>query len=291
MFYYNNERFKWITLLYSLLCFIMVTSFLCLYKTSHIIIEKPFYAKSYQESLDYPTSTAFFYDQFAVVSTAFKDAPPDSIRGKLWAKALASGRLYHYRADYSQMTLLSLARMREITKDVFIGLKAVCIIPAIVAPLSKSVLCGLSPEHELWVMKITADPIEKEVIYGLAHAINFHNPLFSSRMKNAFETKFYIHFTKTQFDQSELIASVAGTSMSHQFRQKVICDDENASAPEPVVKAISLSYFASFFEAILVVWLLAFIVHVSQILRVKKKTFLKNSAHFKQSSPGCPSNR
>ena len=268
VFYYNSERFRWITLLYSLLCFIMITSFLCLYKTSHIIMEKPFYPKDYQESLDYPPSLAFCYDQFSIVSTAFKDASPDSIRGKLWAKLTATGRQDEYKGaaiDASSLYTVVHSATKEMKAH-----RSILIISPMFITLFRSGLCGLSPEGELWIVKVGIDPIEKEVIYGYAQSNNFHVTWFSSRMKALFETDFLAHTYEKQFDLREFAAKCSGTSKSHQWRQKAVCDDENAFSPGPVVKAISLSYFAPMFKSILIVWLSALILHVFRILHAEK---------------------
>ena len=268
MFYYNSERFKWITLLYSLLCFIMITSFLCLYKTSHIIIEQPFYPKSYLESIDYPSSLAFYYDQFSVVSTAFKNTPAGSIRGKLWAKLLASGR----QDEFSAATM-NFASLPSIIKSATEGMKVeghIIIISPLVLTLFKSALCGSSSEGEILVIKVIIDPIEKEVIYGYVQRNNFNLPRFTLRVKALYETGYLTQVYEMQFDQSELIGTMAGTSKSHRWRQRVVCDDEHAFAPAPVVNAISLRYFAPMFKSILLVWLVTSILHFFQILRAEK---------------------
>ena len=268
MFYYNSERFKWITLLYSLLCFIMVTLFLCLYKTSHIIIDKPFYPKSYQESLDHPSSLAFCYDQFSVVSTAFKNAPPDSIRGKLWAKLLASGRQDEFSGASIKAAPLS-SIIQSATEGVVVN-RNIIIVSPLVINLMRSGLCGLSLEGELWIIKSVVDPIEKEVIYGYAQSRDFHLPWFSFRINALYETGYLAHTYEKQIDQSKQAGNLVGTNNSHQWRQSVVCYDEDAFASGPVVKAISLPYFAPMIKSILIVWLLALILHFFQILHAEQ---------------------
>ena len=265
MFYYDSESFKWITFLYSLLSFILITSFLCLYKTSHIIMKKPFYPKSYQESLDHESSLAFYYDQFTICSSIFKNAPPHSIRGKLWAKLAATGRQHDYDG-----TVIDFHTQPQILKKGSEEMNVrhgILITPSLIIPLIKSLACGFSPEGELWIVKNIGDSIENQVIYGYALSKHFDPPRLSSMREQAlFETHFLPYSTRKQFDQGEMSANLAGTSKHHQWRQKVVCEDENAFAPGPVVKAISLSYFASFFQAIAVVWLIAFFLHIFQIL-------------------------
>ena len=70
-------------------------------------------------------------------------------------------------------------------------------------------------------------------------------------------------------DLSEVINPFMGTNRTHQWRQKVACDDENAFIPEGEVKAIPLSYFTSFFAACSAVWLIAIIINCVEIACVK----------------------
>lgn len=270
VFYHDSERFKWITLLYSLLCFFLITSFLCLYKTSHIIMEKPFHAITYQESLDHPSSLAFYYDQIAVVSSDFKNAPVDSIRGKLWAKLNATGRQDDYAGAATNMRTLP-AVLTKGSQEMTVR-RGICIASPLIIPIIKSVACGFSPDGELWVVKIFADPIESEVIYGHAFGNHFTlPPKLPSAMKSFFETHFLAREYALAFDQRALSAQLVGASQSHQRKQNILCDDEKAFAPEPYVHAISLSYFTSFIETILLVWIFAFILNIFQILTVNVK--------------------
>ena len=265
MFYYKSTRFRWVTLLYSLLCFIMMTSFLCLYKTSHIIIEQPFYPKNYQESLEHESSLAFYFDQFAVVSSAFKNAPPDSIRGKLWAKLIATGRQNDFK-----MTTLDPASLPGIFKKAsraMIVERGIFLVPPLFVSMIRLAGCMISPENELWVVKIITDPIEPEIISGHAWRKTWSAPWrISQKMSALFETQSLVRGYSKHLDQSDMAANVVGTSKSHQWKQKVLCEDETAFMPDPIVKAIPLFYFASFFKAIAVVWLFAFILNIFQIL-------------------------
>ena len=83
-------------------------SFLCIYKTSHVIAEKPHYPTSYLESLEYKTSLAGFYNQWVVVSTEFEDASPKSLRGRLWKKLMASGQQNRFQVDPESTSLAAL---------------------------------------------------------------------------------------------------------------------------------------------------------------------------------------
>ena len=270
MFYYNSERFKWITLLYSLLCFIMITSFLCLYKTSQVIVEKPFYAKNYNESLKHPSSLAFFYDQFAVVSTGFKNAPPDSIKGLLWAKLVSAGRQDDLTESSADATALP-AIMNQVVDDLLVR-HSIYIASSLIIPLLKSLMCGFTPEGQLRIIQLISDPSEQEVLFG--RPVSSHSPwsqLISRKMRTLFETHSLSTGYTVMLDQYEMAADMVGASNGHKWRQKVVCDDENAFATEPPVRAIPLSYFIAFFKAVAVVWVLALILNMIQILSTENQ--------------------
>lgn len=272
VFYHVSVYFKLITLLYSVLCFFILTSFLCLYKTSHVIIEKPFYVKSYQESLEHKTSLAFQYNQFANVTRIFENSPKESLRGKLWAKLVASGRKDDYSAIASnpeRMPFLLDKGANELNVR-----KSICVAAPLISPLLKSIACGFSPQNELWIAKIISDASESEVIYG--HAIRAESPykkLNAARLQLFFETNIIAHNFELGLDQSAAMAELKGTNKKHQWRQKVVCENENAFALDPEVRAIPLLYFHSFFEACVAVWLFAFIFNFMQIFCNKAATY------------------
>lgn len=281
VFYQNSVRFRWITLLYTLLCFYMVTSFLCLYKTSHIIVEKPFYAKSYQESLDHPSSLAFYYDQFSVISTIFKNSPPDSLRGKMWAKLAATGRQDDYSG--SAMNPANLPAVLKKGSEEMTVRRGICLAAPLIIPLIRSLACGFSPEDQLWIVKMIADPSEPEVIYG--HAISLFNRMprsFSVKMRSLFETHFLARAYTNGLNQAELAAGMVGTSKHHQWKQNVVCEDEDAFAVQPTVHAITLHYFRSFFTACLVVWLIAFLINTSHMTCLKRQSSSKTGGLMKR---------
>ena len=264
MFYYSSERFKLISTLFCVLCFYIITSFLCLYKTSHVIVEKPFYPKSYQESLDHKTSLAFFLDILAVVSDGFKSAPKDTVKGKLWIKLLASGRTDAY--DYGQLNLAMLPmRVKNASREMT-EFKGISVASPLSMPLLRSMACGGSPEGQLWIMKVSADPAEQEVIFGPAlRKTSPFSSLYARRFKRSFETHVLYRMYMRSLDLIELAGSFMGTSSTHRWKQQVVCENEDAFTLDPEVKAIPLSYFRSFFLVCSVIWLLALIVNLVQI--------------------------
>lgn len=265
VFYQSNERFKLITLLYSLFCFYVVTSFLCLYKTSHVIMEEPFFPKSYRESLDYERSFMLFYDQFVEVSSGFERAPSHSLKGKLWKKLISSGisdlSLKPQTVASPAMPTLLTRFATAVVVDKYIGVAS-----SITIPLLKSLACGLSPEGQLWFLKVLSDPSEPEIIYGYALSPFTRPKIIEKACRRSFENNVYSRTYELALDATEIASRIKGVSRKHQWKQWLACNDENTLKPDVVVYAVPLSYFRSFFMACVAVWTFAFVINTIQIV-------------------------
>ena len=271
VYYNSSDQFKWISLLLTMLVFYLVTSFLCVYKTSHVIIFKPFYPESYQQSLDWDTSYGYYYDKFHPVSGGFQDAPSDSLKGKIWSKSMTS--------DHNQLFNLSVANPAAIVYLLLRGTshvmdsKSIYLASTVTMPILKTSSCAASPEDKLYLEYQFSDPSEEESIVGnlLGQAVP-NQELVEKRIRHVFEAHLLPYHMKTVFDVFDEVGSMMGTSKSHQWRQKVTCENPNAFLPEAQVKPIPFSYFSTFFAACGLVWFIAFIIHFSQISRKKRSS-------------------
>lgn len=282
IFFYTSTRFKFITALYSMLAFYIMTSFLSVYKTSRVIVDRPFLPKSYQDSLDHESSFAFLYDQISNVSSEFRAAPASSLRGKLWKKLTDAHRENDFENmdDPTQFAQLVHNMVFEITQR-----NSIFIAAPIIIPLLKSAGCGLSQENELHVIKVFADPSEPEFNYG--NAVRKNSPFvdfIADRLLILLESSIAAHGFELGFDQFEATARIAGTSKSHQWKQRVVCDHENAFIVEPEVQAIALHYFGSFFSSTLVIWAIALVINHSQIIRAKRRKSKRSTRYTRRST-------
>lgn len=270
MFYHSSRRFKLITLLYAILMFYVITSFLCLYKTSHVVIEKPFYPKTYQESYDDATSLAYLNDQFCAISDSFSDAPVGSIKHKLWLKLLASGE-----KDSFDPSTFNPESITNVISHTYLALslnKSVAVTFSLYTPVMHSFVCSISPEDQLLMIKIVKDPMEGEKIFGPPmRKSSPYTAWYASKFKRIFESHSMARLYDYILDVGPIIRQVFITTSRHVWRQKVVCENENAFAPDPEVVAIPLSYFASFLSACFCVWLFAFILNFLQIACHKEK--------------------
>lgn len=267
VFYRRNRYFKLITSLYSIFCFYMMTMFLCIYKTNHVIADQPFYPKSYQQSLDYKTSFVSFYDQFVVVSDGFKSAPVSSIKRQLWDKLVASGLREKYALDLERTDPTNLPVMMTRFNRAIAEEKLVGIASSITMPLLKALGCGFSQEGELWFLKTLKDASEQEIIHGYATAKQCARAeTITKNFGKAFEGHIMEHHYKLSMDVTHIGVRFAGTSKKHQWKQYLACNHEEALIPDVEVHSVKLMYFYSFFSVCAVIWIIAIIIHFLQII-------------------------
>ena len=79
----KSEKLRLITFLCVILSFYLVTSFMILYKTSRIIVEKPFVVTNYEQSINDRTALPGFFDFQFSVSQKFKNSPDWTLRAKV----------------------------------------------------------------------------------------------------------------------------------------------------------------------------------------------------------------
>lgn len=260
--HHTSENFRLITLLCSVLLFYLVTSFLCLYKTSQIVVPRPFYPKSYQESLDHATSIAYLIDEVSHVSDSFKNAPVDSVKRKIWQKSNSSGKYNLFSPESYDLDnvgpLIDLFNQELARGSIFVA-------STLSSLLIKSFACGVSRENELFVLKMLSDPLEKEIIFGIPVRNNFSlTSYYQFRYRRQFENLVLDVMWARLFDLTDMAGELAATSFSHLWRQKVVCQDENAFAPVVQVHAIPVRYFNSSFKVCLCIWLVALFMHIIQ---------------------------
>ena len=263
VFYRASRQFKLISFMYSILSFCILTGFLCRFKTSKVVVEKPFYPQTYQQSLDYKPSLAFFYDKFSLVSDQFRDAPRNSIKGKMWTKLMASGRLKEFNTDDDRLQIESIVKVGQEMK----ANKSICIGASFTLPFVRSFACVFKPNDQLYFLKILSDPIEPEFIYGFALSNEFrYKQQYIRKQRHALESDFLSHYFKTCSDPVKLL----GPENVPSNRQMMACTSDESFEPEVLVISISLNYFKSFFQAALVVWFVAFTINVIQIAGSKR---------------------
>lgn len=265
VFYYSSTNFKLTTLIFGIFMFYLVTSFLCLYKVSQIVVEEPFFPHNYQQSLEYKSSLAFFFDKFIAISSRFRDASPRSVHNKLWKKLINSG----HENDF-QVSNISVDRAVEILQqDLWTAIgadKSIFLGSSVFIKFLFKLACSTSPEGKLAHIRVLSDPLEEEMLQGFILSKFYPFPLvFDQRNRRLSEGLIMIHLRTLGFDFGGLINQFFTRSKSHRWKQKTLCDDPKAYEPEIEVKPIQLDYFASFFTACALIWSFAFLINKAQI--------------------------
>lgn len=278
LFYGKNDHFKLLSFLYAVLIFYLITSLMCVYKTSQVIAKKADYPTCYQDSIDSPTSLIFLYDQFVVVSSDFRDAPRFSLKGQLWAKLDASGKKDEFKIDGTTVNFVALpALMRKIAIEIS-ERKSIAVSSSITIPLLKAIACGLSPEGQLWFLKILSDPSEPEQVYAFAFTTAFkYIQVAEKSIQRALETYVIPHHFESSFDITDQVSRIAGTTRQHQWRQHLACTDENALRPDTDVHPIPIHFYLSFTQACLLVWIVAVLALVIEIVSSRRNNTTSHS--------------
>ena len=144
-----------------------------------------------------------------------KDAPVNSLKGKSWTKLLASGKKDEFRIDGTTVNFIGLpGLMKKIATDIS-DRKSIAVTSSITIPLLKAIACGLSPEGQLWLLKILSDPSEHELVYSFPFAASFeYIKLAENSLRRDFETYVISRHFETSFDITSMISGMTGNSSS-----------------------------------------------------------------------------
>lgn len=270
--FYTKSESQLINLLFSILCFYLITCFMILYKTSRIIVEQPYVVTSYEQLIEDKTALPSFFDSMAQVSQKFESAPVETLKGKIWQKLITSGENWkshvHVSLDYDSLIQIVLDGFRDGDTN-----HSVLFASSRTMNLVKSMFCGSSPQNELWRLEVFSDQSEDEELFGWPISPEFlakHGRFFVLHKRRLFESTVILKFYKWAMDTSSYAYEIAQTDKKHINQQNLACSDDFSLETDIQVKAIGLEYFASFFGFSLFLFFLARMVNVYEILFFKK---------------------
>ena len=273
IYYGTSKKFRLISFAFVLLSFYLVKLFGILYKTSYIIVQEPYVIRNYQDLLSDGQVVPGFYDVVANVSQQFKDAPSDSLRGKVWLKLVTSNRdtnKYIRKGNNTKngpamLGLISntFKMMNEENHVLFSATDTIYML--------KSIYCSTSPEGEIRRMFASVDRSEEENLQGFPFSVHCSQRfLFSARMRSLFESGVMSKFNTLVRDVSEIGYFLAGTSKEHRHQQDFACNDEFSAETDVDVKSIGIEYFLSFLVSILSLQVMANVFLFFEKLRRQK---------------------
>ena len=265
-----GRKHRWTGLLLSILLFYLITSFMLIYKTSQIIMDEPFMVKSYQDLLMDKTALPLFYDPVIKVSTRFKNAPKDTLKGKIWSKLIDAfpkkdpiiEKEFMIRGNIPVEDAVKYVRrtFKKMHEDhsIIIGSSATINV-------LKTFYCGTSPENELWRILTFSDESEHEILMGFALS-NFypHQKFYTQRMRRQFEQYIISHFfivSQNMIETSQRLSYIT----SQARKQELACSDSYSVEKEIHVEAITLDYFLTFFLFLIILFMLGVIIFAMEV--------------------------
>lgn len=275
IYYGSSIKFKWLSLLFTILTFYMTTSFMCLYKTSQIIVHEPFVVKNYQMLINDKASLPIFHDISNSTIDYFRFAPDGSTRKKVWTKLINSGDGWRTNILSKNVNLFNYGALKYlfnfIHKENYILFSLFPLIDYI-----RTILCSMSPKPELWRVFKFHDDSEKENLFSFAISSHYNHMRSIRRSLSLFfeshiwhenkqkNLKYFEHFVR--FDNH--------IDRKHRCEQDRICSKDYKFTSDLTVHPIGLNYFKSFFLACLIIYLIAFIVQKIELLLYdyKKRT-------------------
>lgn len=281
IYYGSSEKFNWISLLFTILTFYLITCFNCLYKTSQVIVPEPFVIKNYQMLLDDSKSLPIFYGSGNIIPNTFKFAPEGSIKKKIWLKMvkLLGNQINDIYNERGQITNYSFLRSffykMHSENSVYVS--------HWFANYMFYALCSLSPEDELWRIFKFKDESEKEELRGFPFSVHYNLKRSIVRQVRVFsENHLYMTNLINIFKQISIdIYERLNTTRQHQNEQRLVCSDNYKPHPDIDVHAIGLDYFGSFFVACLIICIIAFLIlyHEKRLHKRRRKIRRQKRSH------------
>lgn len=268
---YNRKsiRFRWISFLFTILCFYLVLSSRSLYKTSQVIVNEPYVVKDYEMLLNDKQSLPIFYDTFSITSELFKFAPENSLKKKIWSKLIKS-KVQMKNHIINGEVLINLDFFKNIFKK--IDEKHFAFFAnSFAAEFIEAMFCCLSPEDELWRLFRLTDESEIENLIGYPFSEHFNDLKSLSRsMRRYFESHLSVIFYRKLIASSKKFAStLSPADRPHQYEQSLICSDDFKLDTKLDVKAIGMGYYKSFFITLVVITISSYFINTYERLYFK----------------------
>lgn len=259
-FLHSSSNSRWVSFLFSLLIFYLINSFKISYKTSHVVMDKPFIVSSYTHLLQDDKSLPVFWNFLYSKSKLFENSPPSSLRGQIWAKLMKSGKdlrdHIHDTFDVNEFDFFD--RVFEwISRSHYIFIGSTEDIQ-----IWKGLICAMSPPGQLRRLFVFSDPSENARLAGLPVS-KFYSE--QDIVKKAFTRitelgVFRLMFLEAKILMMRMMLQLFLAGAKHRYEQTLACDDDFKFKEDTTVTAITVNYFVSFFYATLIIIILVTIV-------------------------------
>lgn len=243
----SMTTFKWVNFLFALLCLFMISSYYGSFSTSSIIPEKRFVIKTYEQLINHPKALIFFYDQQSDTASLFRRSHRNTLKGRIWRKLIqqSNSKLNKFIIKSLDESFLPML-MNVFTK--MQQLNSVVIATTYSNRIFSWLLCGCSPEDELWRMIDYVDPSEKEKLEGWSVSAHcYWIDYFTYKFRRLVDSGLiYSLIGRGVVTGLEVSADIAGTSLHHRLEQSRACIRESTSRhPSTITKNIGYHYYLS----------------------------------------------
>ena len=242
----SSSTFKWISFLFSLLNLFMIGSYYGAFSTSNVIAEERHIIKTYGQLLKDPTALIYFYDQQSDSASLFRRSHANSLRGRVWRKLTRQpGRVEDYIIKGLGPNFIGLLKSSFNSME---QLGSVVITTTYSNTIFSWVLCGCSPEDELWRMIDFVDPSEKEKLEGwsvsaLSNQIHYLTLKFRRLVDSGLIHSLIDKGVSSGLDFS---SQFVGASAHHKLEQSRACIQKSTRRKaSTVTKNIGYRYYAT----------------------------------------------
>lgn len=266
-FYGKSKILRLVTFSFAILSFYLLTCFMILYKTSRLIKHQPYVVTNYQQLIKDRTALPVFYDVITEVSSKFKSAKVNTVKGKIWSKLMRaqidpSSYIHtgHHTNFLGKVVERGFAQMNENRTVLFASTMTMNVV--------KTMFCGSSPGEQIWRLFVFSDDSEGEELLGYAmskNASHSYIAYFVPRFRWMFESGIIQKFYKWAMDASNLAYQISGTNKRHQNEQNLACSDHYSDETDIRVKPICVEYFTSFFGLTILLCCIAKAVNAYEI--------------------------
>ena len=253
LFYASSSKSRWISFLFAVLTFYLITSFMISYKTSHVVMDKPYMVTSYSDLLKDKTSLPVFWNFLYSKSDLFKGSPENSLRARVWEKLVKSGNNMqdHIHGSFDMERIDFLNRVFHLMSQshyIFIGSTEDI-------QIWRGLICAMSTNEQLRRLFVFSDESEQPRLAGLPVSKFYPRSLdLQKALARVTEVGlFRLLFLEAKGLMMRMMFQIFQADPKHQYLQTLACDDDFKLKEDTTVSAITLNYFVSFFYATLVI--------------------------------------
>ena len=245
LFYYSSDDFAFISLLYCLLIFFMLTSINSLFSTNQLIINQPPLIKSYQELLDHSTARPLLFGE--EIDRVFESSPPGSIENRIFKE---HKRFLETRNPQKKYPVLF-----SMVHD-----KTVIIFESDLQHFLTLIYCFISAELDFGILRAETfiDPNETEHLTGFAVSRRIITETLTLKLYRISSSGLSSHFNDLMLRETEEVERAkakATHDMAYFYGQRRACSDTfEKEPPEGQVESFTFPHIYALGKIVIIMY-------------------------------------